>query len=151
MLRLINRPLARAALAAALVVGAATPLGHVGAAEAAAFQPDGPVQRPLLRLPAPVPGVVGVAQLRSVPAEVASAARAAAAGTLGVPVPEVTLDTSGAVRWSDTSLGCRQPDRVYAQVITPGFRVAASARGGRVEVHADATGRRAFVCRNPTR
>jgi hypothetical protein len=50
-----------------------------------------------------------------------------------------------AVEWSDTSLGCPQPGLMYAQVITPGFRVVLEAEGEAYEYHADA-GRSLVLC-----
>lgn len=41
-----------------------------------------------------------------------------------------------AVDWPDTSLGCPQPGMMYAQVITPGFRVLLKAEGESYEYHA---------------
>ena len=42
-----------------------------------------------------------------------------------------------------------QPGQVYAQVITPGFRVVATVSGQRKEVHTDNAGR-AIVCDRPS-
>jgi hypothetical protein len=50
-----------------------------------------------------------------------------------------------AVDWPDTSLGCPQPRMMYAQVITPGFRVLLEAEGETYEYHADA-GRLLVLC-----
>jgi hypothetical protein len=43
--------------------------------------------------------------------------------------------------WSDASLGCPQPDRMYAQVITPGYLIVLEAGGQRLEFHTDANSR----------
>jgi hypothetical protein len=50
------------------------------------------------------------------------------------------------VDWSDASLGCPEPGRVYAQVIVEGYRIVASVGERTVEVHADEAGR-AVSCR----
>lgn len=42
--------------------------------------------------------------------------------------------------WSDTSLGCPQLDGVYAQVITPGYRVQVLVDGQELEYHTDMDG-----------
>jgi hypothetical protein len=48
--------------------------------------------------------------------------------------------------WGDASLGCPQPDRMYAQVITPGFLIVLEAAGTRLEYHTDSS-RRVEFCR----
>ena len=50
-----------------------------------------------------------------------------------------------AVEWPDASLGCPQPGMMYAQVITPGFRVVLEAEGQTYEYHTDA-GRFVVLC-----
>lgn len=50
-----------------------------------------------------------------------------------------------AVNWPDASLGCPQPDLMYAQVITPGFQILLEAGGKRYVVHTD-TNQNAVVC-----
>ncbi len=150
MLKRIGRRLALSAIAVAIVAGAGLPILDARAAEAAAYQPGGaapryPVQRPDAtrdQRPAAQPE-------EAVPTGVALSARVAVASSLGVPVREVVLETGAAVIWSDSSLGCRQAGRMYAQVVTPGFRIIASAGSRRVEVHTDATRGRAVVCRSP--
>ena len=42
------------------------------------------------------------------------------------------------VDWPDTSLGCPQPGMMYAQVITPGYRVILSDGTKEYEYHTDA-------------
>ena len=44
-----------------------------------------------------------------------------------------------AVDWPDTSLGCPQPGMMYAQVITPGFRLVLEAEGQIYHYHTDRT------------
>jgi len=54
--------------------------------------------------------------------------------------PEEMLVVSiEAVEWSDTSLGCPQPGMMYAQVITPGFRLVLEAEGETYQYHTDRT------------
>ena len=50
-----------------------------------------------------------------------------------------------AVQWSDTSLGCPLPGMMYAQVITPGFRVVLEAEGHTYRYHTD-TRRHVILC-----
>jgi len=60
---------------------------------------------------------------------------------------EATIQVASieAVDWSDASLGCPEPGMVYAQVITPGYRLILLADGGRHEYHTDQS-QRAFYC-----
>ncbi len=66
------------------------------------------------------------------------AARAAAAVRLGVPADQLTVERAEARDWSDSSLGCPQPGRMYLQVITPGYLVIVAGGGKRLEFHTDA-------------
>ncbi len=42
--------------------------------------------------------------------------------------------------WPDSSLGCPQPDMLYAQVITPGYLVVVEVSGEPIEYHTDDRG-----------
>ena len=60
--------------------------------------------------------------------------------------PDATrLVSVEAVDWPDTSLGCPQPGMMYAQVITPGFKVVLEAAGEEYEYHTD-EGRFVVLC-----
>lgn len=48
-------------------------------------------------------------------------ARADLAECLNVGANEITVQSVEAVEFPDTSLGVPEPDRMYAQVITPGY------------------------------
>ena len=74
------------------------------------------------------------------------AARPAASARLGVPVEQVSVERAEAREWSDSSLGCPQPGRMYAQVITPGYLVVVAGGGKRLEYHTDMRGLAVF-CR----
>ncbi len=50
------------------------------------------------------------------------------------------------VEWSDTSLGCPMPGLVYAQVITPGFRLVFDYQGQQDEYHTDQDGSNVVEC-----
>jgi hypothetical protein len=56
---------------------------------------------------------------------------------LGVSLNDIRVVSVEETTWSDGSLGCPQPGKVYAQVITPGFRVVFEANGQRYEYHTD--------------
>lgn len=77
------------------------------------------------------------------------AARRALAEKLGIPIEEVTAVSSEAVYWPDTSLGCPQPGMMYAQVITPGYRITLEAQGKRYEAHTNRDGSRVVFCSIP--
>jgi hypothetical protein len=72
-------------------------------------------------------------------------AREDLARKLGLAPEAMRLVSVEAVEWSDTSLGCPQPGMMYAQVITPGFRVMLEAGGKRYDYHTD-QGRVAVLC-----
>jgi hypothetical protein len=82
----------------------------------------------------PVPGV------RQPGVQMAEQARQALAERLDVPVEDVTVESSEEVTWPDASLGCPNPDMMYAQVLTPGFRIVLVAGGESYTYHGDATG-----------
>ena len=98
---------------------------------------------PNVKLPLPV----GAAPMNE--DQVRQIAQDALARALNVPPGQVAVERVEAVEWNDASLGCPQPGMMYAQVITPGFRVVATVNGQRKQVHTDRAGR-AVVCDRPT-
>jgi hypothetical protein len=62
---------------------------------------------------------------------------AAIAGDLGVPPDTVQVVSIEPRNWPDASLGCPQPDMLYAQVVTPGYLVLVDVSGERIEYHTD--------------
>lgn len=64
-----------------------------------------------------------------------AALRADAAIRAGVPAEQVSVETSQAVTWPDSSLGCPQPGLSYAQVLVPGWRVQLRAGGKLLDYH----------------
>jgi len=52
-------------------------------------------------------------------------------------VDQIEVVEAQAVEWRDTSLGCPQPGMMYAQVITPGYRIVLEAKGQTYEYHTD--------------
>ena len=73
-----------------------------------------------------------------------AAAKADLMALLGVAEEAIVVKAVEAVQWRDSSLGCPQPGRMYAQVITPGFRVVLAAGGQDYEYHTDMN--RAVFC-----
>lgn len=65
---------------------------------------------------------------------------AAIAADLGVSPESVQVITIESRDWPDSSLGCPQPDMLYAQVITPGYLVLVDVSGERIEYHTDERG-----------
>ena len=50
--------------------------------------------------------------------------------------------------WRDSSLGCPQPGVLYAQVITPGYRISLRVGAAQYEYHSD-SGTRVALCTVP--
>ena len=81
-----------------------------------------------------------------VPAEVEAAARKYLASELEVDEADLRLDSSESVQWSDASLGCPQEGMMYAQVITPGYRLVFDHAGTSHAVHTNSDGFHMVVC-----
>jgi len=60
-------------------------------------------------------------------AEVATLARSSA--------ESVQVDSVESMDWSDSSLGCPKAGMMYAQVITPGYKIVLSSGGRTYEFH----------------
>lgn len=58
------------------------------------------------------------------------------AGRLDIAPDAITVREMVAVEWPDASLGCPQPGMMYAQVITPGYRIVLEAQGQAYQYHA---------------
>ncbi len=63
---------------------------------------------------------------------------------LSVSVDAIELDKAEAVDWPDASLGCPEKGMMYAQMLTPGYRVSLKSGGKSYAVHVGAG--RAVVC-----
>lgn len=72
----------------------------------------------------------------------ADRARAAVAARLNVPADDVTVVSSTARDFPDSSLDCPEPDMMYQQVITPGHQVIVEAEGRRFDVRVAGAGAR---------
>jgi hypothetical protein len=62
------------------------------------------------------------------------------ASRLAVPAEKIMLVEATEVEWSDSSLGCPQPDMGYLQVITPGYRIILDVNGQSHEYHTNKAG-----------
>ena len=58
------------------------------------------------------------------------------ASVLKAPADEIKLVRAEVTQWSDTSLGCPEPGKFYAQVITAGHLIVLSHAGKEYEYHA---------------
>ncbi len=56
---------------------------------------------------------------------------------LNIPIGNIKLVKEEAVDWPDTSLGYPEKGMMYAQVITPGFRIILKAQDKLYEYHSD--------------
>ena len=64
----------------------------------------------------------------------------AIAQDLDVPVDAVQVLSVESRNWPDSSIGCPQPEMLYAQVVTPGYLVLVEVSGEPFEYHADDRG-----------
>ena len=53
---------------------------------------------------------------------------------------QARIERTEPVTWSDGSLGCPQPDRMYTQALVRGWRLQVAAGGATLDYHASATG-----------
>lgn len=67
----------------------------------------------------------------------AAQARSDLAQRLTISADSIRLTRTEAVEWPDTSLGCPKPGFMYAQVVTPGYRIVLEAGGKTYEYHSD--------------
>ncbi len=65
-------------------------------------------------------------------------------GRTGVSEAQIAVVSAISEEWRDSSLGCPQPGGMYAQVITPGYRIVLEAGGKRYEYHTDSS--RVVLC-----
>lgn len=87
--------------------------------------------------PAPIPGE----EVPPAAALAIAAAKQHLAARLSRSEMEIALGKVEYVEWRDASLGCPKPGMVYAQVITPGFRIILLTDGITYEYHSDLAGR----------
>jgi hypothetical protein len=77
-------------------------------------------------------------QGESIPADAVpllQAAREDLASQLAVSQEEIETRSVEATNWPDSSLGCPEPERFYAQVITPGYRIVLAANDHEYPYH----------------
>lgn len=76
-------------------------------------------------------------------------ARRDLAQRLGVDLQAIRVVSVSAREWSSTALGCPQPGTVYAQVITPGYRLVLAHEGKEYVYHTDRSAH-VILCERPT-
>ena len=57
------------------------------------------------------------------------------AAKLSIAPAAITVQVVEPIEWPDASLGCPQPGMMYAQVITPGYRILLEVAGKSYEYH----------------
>jgi hypothetical protein len=68
------------------------------------------------------------------------------AAEIGVAAKEIEVLSVDAYEWPDASLGCPEPGRSYAQVVTPGYRVVLRAKRSEYQVRTDVEGQITVLC-----
>lgn len=69
--------------------------------------------------------------------EVVEKAKADLSKRFDVNIGRIHIMEARAVTWPDASLGCPQPDMVYAEVLTPGYWILLEADGKQYPYHTD--------------
>ena len=80
--------------------------------------------------------------------EAVSAAREVLSASLGVSSSQVELLIAEEVMWSNTSLGCPEPGKQYAEVVVPGFRAIFEYEGQKYEYHTNIDGSMVVTCQD---
>jgi hypothetical protein len=122
--------------------GSASALGDLG--PPAPPEPVTPLPPPTEPMPPPPPDSPPAAPPA---ADAVQVAVATAADQLQVPSEQLVVLSVEQKDWSDTSLGCPEPDRAYAQIIVPGYLIVVATDDGATElqIHTD-QGQRAVSC-----
>jgi hypothetical protein len=152
-MRLIHLPLVGALLAAAgLLAGCGEGSGTPTATPIIAPTPAPilPTPTPLptptqVQLPTPdslvePPTLMPVDAVKPGPEKAIALARAALATRLGVDAASITVVQTTPMEWPNSALGCPEPGRAYAQVVTPGYIVELAQGDTHYIYHAGANG-----------
>lgn len=75
--------------------------------------------------------------LDSTSAQLVGQATADLAARLSISSDAIQVVSIEEVEWRDSSLGLPQAGQLYAQVITPGYRIELAAQGKRYRYHTD--------------
>lgn len=71
-------------------------------------------------------------------------AKADLAKRVNLTPDQISVVSVESVKWSDAGIGCPEPGKVYAQVITPGFRIVLRADGTAYTYHTG--GNKVILC-----
>jgi hypothetical protein len=69
---------------------------------------------------------------------------------LSIDAAEISVASATLQQWSDSSLGCPEPGRQYAQVVTDGSLIVLGAGGKEYRYHAGGS-RPPFLCEQPAK
>lgn len=69
---------------------------------------------------------------------------------LGVEVDEITVVSAEVVTWPDAALGCREPGRMYAQMLVDGARIVLAHGRRKFSYHTGGRTSTPFLCEHPT-
>lgn len=87
-----------------------------------------------------------------IPQEAAQAvawAQADLAQQSATPVEQIVVLSVEFVEWNDASLGCPEKGMMYAQVITPGYRILLKSGEKQYEYHSAQGREQAVLCKTP--
>ena len=93
--------------------------------------------------------IINPADLPSALQEVVNQAISTLAEKLSIDESKILVLNAESVTWSDSSLGCPQPDMFYLQVLTDGYRIELSVDGQSYFYHANTKGS-GLICENPS-
>lgn len=79
--------------------------------------------------PLATPQLVPTQPVGDLPSDILQTIIDDAAARAGVAADAVSVERAEAVTWSDSSLGCPQPDMMYLQVLTEGYWVVLEVAG----------------------
>ena len=133
-------------LAATLLVACAPPVSPAAAPATTPLPATPTVMSSPTPEPTPSPTIVPADA--SLTSEATQTARQIAADELSVAPDQVKVLAITPMDWPDASLGCPQPDMMYAQVITPGYQAQVEVDGQTHDVHMDANGY-GVICTTP--
>jgi hypothetical protein len=105
-----------------------------------------PAEQPPGESPLPQPETSPLATPSDPEVDVVIAARQYLANELGIPSQEVEPVRLEPAEWSDASLGCPEPGRAYAQVVTPGYLIVLRVGEKEYELHTDRSAQGVVIC-----
>lgn len=83
--------------------------------------------------------------------QIVQTSRAVLSQKLTVPLESIEVITIEAINWPDASLGAPEEGQMYAQVITPGYKLKILAISVEYEIHTDAQGSQVVILKDGKR